>query len=403
MSYRSLVMNKLRTFLSLLGITIGIFTIISVFTILNSLEREIRTSIESLGDKVIYVQKWPWEFGGDYSWWKYMNRPVPKLSELEDIMKRSAKTESGAFFINTSKTIQYKSNSAENIEINAVSFDFYKIRNFEIENGRYFSSYEATSGSAKAIIGYEIAKSLFVDEDPISKEIKVSGKRIMIIGVFKKEGSSIFGNSMDNIVLTPINYARNIINIRNEFSNPMIMLKPKSNISLDELTDELRGIMRAIRKLKPKEDDNFALNQTSMITKGFEPIFDMVDVAGLIIGGFSVLVGGFGIANIMFVSVRERTKIIGIQKSLGAKNYFIMIEYLFESVILSLIGGIIGLFLIFLCTLYLRFFTEISVSMSIFNILYGLGISALIGIISGFAPAYSASRLNPVEAMNSNF
>jgi len=403
MSYSSLVVNKLRTFLSLLGITIGIFAIISVFTILDSLEREIRTSIESLGNNVIYIQKWPWEFGSEYPWWKYMNRPVPKIGELDDILKRSQKIEAGAFFISTSKTVQYKNNSTDNTEIQATSFDFDKIRSFEIEKGRYFSTFEANTGAPKVIIGSELQKTLFENENPIGKEIKISGRKLLVIGVFKKEGESMFENSFDNTVLMPINYARNIVNLRNDHINPMIMIKPKSKISLGELTDELRGTMRAIRKLKPKEEDNFALNQASMITKGFEQIFVVVDIAGLIIGGFSILVGGFGIANIMFVSVKERTKMIGIQKSLGAKNYFILLEFLYESIILSLLGGSIGLILIFIGTVFTNLYTEMNFSMSFANIAYGLGISAVIGIISGFAPAYTASRLNPVEAMNSNF
>jgi len=403
MSYNSLILNKLRTFLSLMGITIGIFAIISVFTVIDSLKREIRTSIESLGNNVIYIQKWPWEFGSDYPWWKYLKRPIPQIKDLEELQKRSTKTEALAFNVSTERTVQYKNNSLESVVIIASSFDFDKIYSFEIEKGRYFSSFESKSGAAKAIIGYELAKSLYGNEDPIEKEVKVSGSKIKVIGVFKKEGKSNFKRSFDNTVLIPINYARNILNVRNESMDPLIMAKPKPGISVNEYSDELKGIMRTIRKLKPKEEDNFALNRASMISKGIESIFLSVDLAGIIIGGFAILVGGFGIANIMFVSVKERTKIIGIQKSLGAKKYFILLEFLYESVFLSLLGGTIGLLLIYSGTLLTRMYADLNFSMSFENVAYGIGISVIIGIVSGFAPAYSASRLNPVEAMNSNF
>lgn len=403
MSYSSLKLNKLRTLLSLSGITIGIFAIISVFTILDSMKREIRTSIESLGNNVVYVQKWPWEFGPDYPWWKYLKRPLPKVDELDQILEHSNKTETAAFTASTSKTVAYHNNSLESTSIEAVSYDFYKIWSFDIEKGRYFSNFEAKNGAPKVVIGATVAKSLYGTENPLDKEIKVSGRKMIVIGVFKKEGSSTFKNSFDNTVMMPINLARNMFNLRTESVGPSIMLKPKPGISVDEYVDEIKGIMRNIRKLKPNEEDNFALNQASMITKGMEQIFIVVDLAGIIIGGLSILVGGFGIANIMFVSVKERTKMIGIQKSLGAKNYFILLEFLYESVFLSLLGGALGLLLIYIGTIYTGVYTEMKFSMSLGNVAYGLGISALIGIISGFAPAFSASRLNPVEAMNSTF
>ena len=214
----------------------------------------------------------------------------------------------------------------------------------------------------------------------------------------------MFGQSIDNTILIPINFAKNIYNIESESSNPQIMIKSKHNVSIDYLIDELEGVMRSIRRLKPKSDDNFALNRSSLITKGFESIFGMVDLIGMIIGGFSILVGGFGIANIMFVSVKERTKIIGIQKSLGAKNFFVLFQFLAESVVLSIVGGVIGLILIWLGTILANSFDGgMTFAMSFTNILTGILISIVIGIISGFAPAKSASKLNPVEAMNTSF
>ena len=397
----ALVVNKLRTLLSLLGVTIGIFAIISVFTVIDSMEYKIKTSIESLGDNTVYIQKWPWAFGGDYPWWQYLKRPVPKLKELDKILEKSTTIEAGTFMMSTMQTVQYRDNSTENSVIIAATHDYNKIRSFELTSGRYFSDFESKSGRNKAIIGSEIAKNLFENIDPIDKEIKVAGKKLIVVGIFKKEGENIMNNSNDNAILIPINYARNIVDIQNENLNPMIMIKAKSNVSMNEMINELQGVMRSIHKIKPSEDDDFALNRSSLLTKGFNDLFSIIDIAGLIIGGFSILVGGFGIANIMFVSVRERTNIIGIQKALGAKNNFILLQFLYESMILCLIGGSIGLFLIFIGLQIANNQLDMDMFLSTKNIVTGLLISIIVGLISGIAPALSASRLNPVDAINS--
>jgi len=400
-AYTSLILNKLRTFLSLLGITIGIFAIISVFTVIDSLESSIRTSLESLGDDVVYIQKWPWEFSNDYPWWKYMKRPVPKLDELAEIQKRTQKTEAAAFMVHATKTVQYLNNSASNTFLIGASHDYDQIWSFEIASGRYFSPIESERGINRAIIGADLASDLFENVDPLGRDIKIMGRKIQIIGVFKKEGKSM-DQSMDKAILLPVNYARTIIDIRDEMVEPFIMVKAKKGISNAEMMDEIKGIMRSIRRLKPLAEDDFALNRASLIIKQFESIFSVINFAGMIIGGFSIIVGAFGIANIMFVSVKERTNIIGIQKALGAKNRFILFEFIYESVILSLIGGIIGLFLIFIAILIANNSIDMDFALTFKNILVGIGISVTIGIVAGIVPAYLGSRLNPVEAINTN-
>lgn len=399
----SLFANKLRTFLSLLGITIGIFAIIVVFTIVDSLESNIRGSIESLGENVVFVQKWPWTFGPDYPWWKYMNRPVPKYDELFDIQKKTKTAEAIAYRVGGRRTIKYGGNIVENAIISGCSYEFYKIKSFEIEEGRYFTENEANAGYNAAVIGNKIAEGLFPGiPNPVGREIKIAGKKAYVIGIFKKEGESMLGNSMDNQVVIPFHFAKLILDVKSENSDPYIAVKAKPGVTNAEMIDELTGIMRSIRRLKPLSDDDFALNETNLLSKGFDGIFEVIGIAGWIIGGFSILVGGFGIANIMFVSVKERTSIIGIQKSLGAKNYFILLQFLCESVFLSLIGGILGLLLTYLITLAAKGNIEMEITLSNSNIILGLTISVLIGIVSGFVPAYSASQLDPVEAIRSN-
>lgn len=399
-AFNSLILNKLRTFLSLLGITIGIFTIISVFTVIDSLEKSIRNSIAKLGDNVVYVQKWPWSMVGDYPWWKYLNRPVPRISESKEIMDRSKLAKAATFMIFSRKTLQYNDRYINNVQIVAAEHSYENIRNFEIESGRYFSMFESSNGKNIAIIGSEVAKLLFKQTSPVGKTMKIQGKKVQVVGVFKKEGTDMFGGNMDDQILIPINYAKTIVDIRNERLGPLVMVKAHEGITADELIDELTGIMRSIRRIKPRQDQNFALNQSSLISQGFDELFSIIDSVGWIIGSFSILVGGFGIANIMFVSVKEQTKLIGIQKALGAKNYFILLQFLYESIILALIGGILGLLLIYLLTYFISS-EEMEFSLDAGNIIVGLIISVSIGIIAGIIPAYKAAKLNPVVAIAS--
>lgn len=402
-AWQALVSNKLRTFLSLLGITIGIFAIITVFTIVDSLERNIRGSVQSLGENVVFVMKWPWTFGPDYPWWKYMNRPVPAYSELAELQRKIKSADAIGFRIGARKTLKRNNNTIENAIVSGWSFEFGKVKSFDIEDGRYFREDEVDGGYNVVLLGYTLAQGLFPNnENALGKTVKVAGRNCKVIGLLKKEGESMLGNSMDNQAVVPYNFARLLMDVKSENSDPFIAAKAKPGVTNIQLKDELTGAMRAIRGLKPLADDDFALNETNLLSKNFDGLFDMVSIAGAIIGGFSILVGGFGIANIMFVSVRERTNIIGIQKSLGAKNYFILSQFLFEAVFLSLIGGIIGLLLIYILTLSLHSIIDMEITLTRSNIILGLSVSILIGIISGFIPAYGASQLDPVEAIRTN-
>jgi|688.fasta_scaffold56742_1 putative ABC transport system permease protein len=397
----ALVVNKLRTLLSLLGISIGIFTIITVFTFVDYIEFSVQSSVQKLGNDVVYVQKWPWAFGSDYPWWKYFNRPNPSYRDYETLKKRVDfdKVKAMAFEIDINgKTIKYRSNSVEQVTITCASHDLTDVRTIEYEKGRYFTETESRSGKNYVIIGFNIADALFGSSDPIGKDVKILGRKLKVIGVVKKEGEDILGNSMDNQALIPINYARNLVDVRADRYQPFIMVKAQDGVSLAELNDELKNHLRSIRRIAPREEDDFALNQSSILSVQMESLFGIVNVAGWIIGGFSILVGGFGIANIMFVSVKERTNVIGIQKSLGAKNYFILLQFLFESIVLCIMGGSIGLLLVWIVTIVANFM-GFGLFLSFSNIVLGLGVSVVIGLVSGYLPAQSAANLDPVEAI----
>ncbi len=397
----SVIANKLRTVLTLLGITIGIFAIISVFSVVDSLEKQIRASITALGDNVVYIQKWPWTFNTDFRWWEYVSRPVPQLSELDELQKRSITVEAAAFLASTSRRVEYLNTSINNVSIVGVSADYDQVRNFEMADGRFFSSLESATGRNVAVIGFDLAENLFPGIDPIGRTVKVFGHNTTVVGVFEQEGLGGFGNSHDNSMILPVNYLAQFVNINQDRFSPFIMAKAHPGISNAEMIDELTGVMRSIRRLSPVADNNFSLNETSLLSQGFDGLFAIITLAGWIIGGFSILVGGFGIANIMFVSVRERTSIIGIQKALGAKNYFILWQFLFEAVLLSVMGGSVGLLLVFAGTAIVSNVFDIDFMLSASNIFLGINVSAIIGLVSGFVPAWSAARLDPVEAIRS--
>jgi putative ABC transport system permease protein len=398
----SLRQNKLRTFLSLLGITIGIFTIITVFSAVDTLRGKLQESVDKLGSNTIFVQKWPWVFSNNFQWWKFVNRPQASLRDYESLKERLLYAEGVSFeSFAGNRTIKYRSNSIEGAGLRAASQDFNKTWSLEFQEGRYFTESEGRSGSPVAILGAEIADGLFDGEPAVGKQINVMDRRVTVIGVFLKEGEDMMGMSQDNNVLIPINFAKGIFDVESGQYDPSITVRGREEVGIEEVESEIKGVMRSIRRIRPGAEDNFSLNKATLISNQLDLMFNMVDLAGWVIGGFSILVGGFGIANIMFVSVKERTSIIGIQKSLGAKNYFILLQFMFEAIVLCLMGGVVGLFLVYLITLVFTYVVEVEVVLQLSNIILGIGISVLIGTISGFWPAYSASRLDPVEAIRS--
>jgi putative ABC transport system permease protein len=353
---------------------------------------------------MVYIQKWPWmppEGESEYPWWRYLNRPVPDFEETEEILKRGNSVENAAFLFGFSRTAQAGSDKIDNVSIMATSYGILDVWGLKVERGRYFTESEMRSGTPVTIIGTEIAEKLFPGLDPINRNIKIQGIKFQIIGIYEKKGQDAFGNSMDKNIHISAVKSFYMIDVRNKDRGQMICVKSKPNIDNDKFVAELEGIMRNLRRLKPMEENDFALNEVSLVANQFDQFFIVFNMAGWIIGGFSILVGGFGIANIMFVSVKERTKIIGIQKSLGAKRYFILLQFIFEAVVLSLIGGILGLILIFIGTLIVGYVSDFTIILTVGNIITGLMISSVIGFIAGFMPARSAARLDPVIAMNS--
>lgn len=392
-----------RTILSLLGVTVGIFAIIAVFTLVDSLETNIRSSFSFLGTNVMRVDRFPFQEGpSNFPWWKYFRRPPGTVAEYEFLQQRLTSAEGVTISASSNTIVKAGSNAYQGMALTGVVYSYQDVYDVSLEEGRFFTQSEINASRNLAIIGREIANTLYPQQNVIGKQIKIKGMKFVVIGVFEEEGEGLFdAPSKDEACLIPYGAFGKMYYTGRNGMEPTIAVKGmEEDIGLVALENEMTGLLRAKRGLRPRDEDNFALNKTEFIQNAIGSVFDVISVAGWVIGGFSILVGGFGIANIMFVSVRERTNIIGIQKSLGAKNYFILFQFLFESICLSLIGGITGIIIVFFLTFIQLGTLEITLSLS--NIILGLGVSTIIGVVSGIVPATLAARMDPVEAIRTN-
>ncbi|EAQ48046.1 MULTISPECIES: ABC transporter permease [Leeuwenhoekiella] len=392
--------NKLRTLLSLLGVTIGIFSIIGVLAAVDSLKQEIKGSLSSLDNNTIILMRF--SFGPtDIPQWKREQFPDVTYEEYQYIKRNVPDVEAASFSLNVgAESIKYDDKLVTGVNIAPVTDGYYNIEALKLAEGRFFNESESNSGSNVLVLGSEIADGLFGSFDPIGKQVRLLGQRFTVIGVLEKEGSSFIGPSKDGVAVLPVNVVRRIYGSNNKSAFPQITIKPKDGVDIAEFNAILEQRLRQLRGLRPEETNTFFINQLSGLTDFIDNITGTMSTIGGFIGLFSLLVGGFGIANIMFVSVKERTNLIGIQKALGAKNRFILLQFLFESVILATIGGLIGLTLVWIIAQVMSQFTgDFEFVLSATNVIFGLSSSIIIGLIAGIVPAFMASRLDPVEAI----
>ena len=401
-AFQQLAANKLRSFLSLTGISIGIICIISVLSAVDSLKDNVSSSFEKLGNDVIYIDQNPWNEDPGQNWWKYERRPQPSIEDMEAIMKKSKLASMASFGVfMPGRTTKFGSNSVDGAYMAGITEDYAEIFNLDFEKGRFFTPFEAAMGMNRVVLGHEVAAQLFGAIEPVGKEIKIKGLDFQVVGVLKKEGNTLINIfQFDEAMLISYNTAKKLINVKSRYTwGTSLNVKAKEGVNLDDLKDEVTGILRAHRKIKPREEENFSINQLAMLTNLIEPIFSTMNVVGILIGGFSILVGMFSVANIMFVSVKERTPIIGIKKALGARQSIILFEFLIESVVLCLIGALFGLLIVFGLLKLATMAFEYDIYLSMTNVIVALVLSLVIGVLSGLIPAWQAARLDPVEAM----
>jgi len=402
---QELRVNKLRTFLSLLGITIGIFCIIAVLTVLDSMKNNIRTEMASLGSDVLYVNRWPWmDEGGEYKWWEYWRRPSMTSTEVKAVEDQVPDASFATLcFPLTNLTIKHADLDISGITGYGVMNDFDKIQNIEIANGRYLSASELDGGSNDVVLGAEVYNSLFpTGINALGTGVTFFGKKFNVIGVMKKVGKNMAGFDFDNAIIFPYYSVGSYVDTRSFNYDPLMIIKARNGVNVDELKYEVEGVLRRVRKVRPGQANDFAINQLSQVSERIDAVFVTIDVIAIVIGGFSLIVGAFGIANIMFVTVKERTKIIGLKKAIGARSRSILMEFLVEAITLCIMGGLIGIVIVLLLSLALTYGADFTVTLSLKNFLLGIGISAAVGVLAGFIPARAASRLDPVVAIRSN-
>lgn len=404
-AWKAISANRFRAFLTMVGISIGIFAITLIGTLVYSLESAITRNLSALGNTVMYIHHWPWK-DNSADWFRFMNRPKVSFRDFEYLETNIPDALIAYEMTRGGQKIKYGKNSLENVSLKGVTWQYQKINDFQFQFGRYFTPIESSAGRMVCILGFNIARELFGSANPIGEMVVLGGQKLQVVGVVEKQGSGIFGDSFDDRMVIPYPLMARLFNESNRSGDRLITVKAPSYEAVPRLEEEVRGWIRSARGLKPSMEDNFAINKQEMLMTQLDSIFVSLRIGGVFISILSILVGGFGIANIMFVSVKERTHEIGIQKSLGATREFILLQFLQESILLCIAGGIIGILLLFgsaaLGQLIIdKIEFDFRILISWMDLFYGLILSIAIGIISGFSPSWVAAKMDPVEAMRS--
>lgn len=400
LTFQELKVNKMRTALSLTGVAFGIFCIIIVLAIVNSFERNIQTEVKSLGSNTIYIDKWDYSGGPDQPIWKFRARPTPKFEEAGLVKERSQLLDDIAYLMQTGGTISTHDEVIQNATVYGITEAQMTIQPLSFANGRFFSNSEFNAGSPVCLIGFSNAEDLFGSTDrALGKQIEIKGKKVTVVGVIKKEGTNFIGWDYDKCVMFPYNFSKQVY--EDEFSNPILIAKGKEGVTTAALMDELKGIMRQVRRLSPTQEDNFSLNSVEAFSQALSSFFVTLNIVGSIIGGISLIVGMFSIANIMFVTVKERTSVIGLKKAIGAKKRSILFEFLMEASLLCLIGGAFGLFFVWITTVIITNLADFPVYISVPMLIATIIICLVVGILAGIIPASQAAKMDPVVAIRS--
>ena len=395
--------NKLRTFLSLFGVTIGIFCIISVLSTVGSLEAAVQNDIKSLGSKTVYIDKWEYKGGDEYPWWKYVNRPTPKFREIELLRQKVPAAEHVVFQVQMNDRVEFGNSYLSNVSYYGVSNEFFDIQPVDIAFGRSLQQRDFDQATTSLLIGNTVATELFgKPEDALGKQVKLKNDRIgTVVGVIRKQGKNIMEMwNFDESIIIPNNVLTQMI--PEEYASPRIIVQGKPDLPMALLLDELTGAMRSLRKLKPSQENNFSLNDIESFSKFIADLSSNLNVGGWAIAALSLIVGMFGVANIMFVTVRERTSQIGLKKALGAKRSTIIAEFLLESAFLCILGGMIGLLLVFILTKIVTALIGFPLFISPDIMFLAIGICIFVGVLAGIIPASIAARMDPVVAIRSN-
>lgn len=404
-AFFSIRSDKLRTFLSLFGVTVGIFSIVAVFCAVDSLKANIMEGVQSFGSNIVYIDRFPMaqeegEDGEPLQWWDYLQRPEITEENFEYVARNASLAESVVYIIMGNGNASYRRNNYSNAFLVITTDGLENVMSYSLAEGRDFSQMEIRGGSNVAILGYNVAQELFGDSYPVGKKVKVKGGSATVVGVLEKQGESMVSIvNTDDAVILPLQFGKTVL--ASAWGSGMMMAAPAEGVSRDAFIDELRLLLRSCRGLSPSERDDFAINEMTFLLDMLDSVFRGISKAGWIIGAFSLIIGGFGIANIMFVSVQERMNQIGIQKALGAKRYVILTQFMVEASFLSLAGGLVGILLVFLISIPVNAVSEyFTITLSPDNAIAGMLIAVVLGILSGLIPAWKAATVDPVRAIN---
>jgi putative ABC transport system permease protein len=394
-AFRALKSNKVRTSLTMLGIFIGITVVVLMSTAIKGIDNSFQQGISALGSDVLYIDKWAWFSNED--WWRLRNRDNIDMEDYDKFKELARLPVAVAPVINSQQTVKYQDRRVEGVFLNGSTSDYVKTTNFTFDQGRFYSEIESNASRQVAVLGSEIANELFPRGDALDKIMKIGGANFKIVGVLSEQGSFILGPwNPDNQVFIPIgsifkNFVaqhRGTITLNVRAPNPAMVEETKA---------EAEGVMRKVRGLKYDEENDFSINQQEGLMENYNSVVGVIQIAGLFITGLSLFVGAIGIMNIMFVSVRERTREIGIRKAIGARKRTILSQFLLESSAICVFGGIAGLIAAILGSMALNQYFPTSIQVD--AVIIAIGVSALTGVLSGFAPAYTASKLDPVDSL----
>jgi putative ABC transport system permease protein len=393
MALSALISHKLRSLLTTLGILIGVTTIITIWTTIQGLNEYVYGELSNIGSASVYVDKYPWIIQNDF--WKYRNRKNITVKEYEALKKHLTQSTHISPEVMTRKRVSYRDNKYDNIIVVGTTASYKETANSFPDVGRFLTESDVKNNRKVCVLGSNVADQLFEKVNPIGRRITVMGGKFLVVGIMEKKGS-LFGQSMDDMVYLPLGAFRSVYGGRRGLR---ITVKTDDPAKLEDLKDEIRGVMRRVRKIAPADPDDFAINQQDMLTNAYKQLTGTLFAIVFVIGGISLLVGGIGIMNIMLVSVTERTKEIGIRKAIGAKRSNILSQFLIEAVLVSSIGGVIGIVLGYFAGSFVLSQMDLTTGVTVSSIAIGFGFSAFVGVSAGFYPALKASKLNPIESL----
>ena len=387
--------NKMRSTLTTFGIVIGIVMVTTMVTVIDGINRSFESSMSMLGQDVIFIQKWPWGFGGEYRWWDYVNRREMDVAYAGEIARRSQlATAVSAEVSRWNQNVSFEDKMAEGVQLEGVTQSYSITSSVEIADGRFFTEEEDHAARNVVVLGYDVAQALFEWRDPIGQRVRIGGRRFEVIGVLEQQGNFLGLQSFDNIAIIPIGTYRYMHSLRRGIA---LRVKFENDEALQEGIYEIEGVMRQIRQLEPGQDNDFAINRLEMFEQQYRTMTGAIYGVGIFLTALSLFVGGIGVMNIMYVSVKERTGEIGIRKAVGARYREVLLQFLVESVVICAIGGIIGVMLSGLAVYIINQYFVAHLGLQ--TVVLAFLITTVTGLIFGSLPAHRAAKSDPIESL----